>query len=374
MWTANLGIKDDSADFALVVSDRPATACGVYTSSRFAGPSVTLSREVTRNGSARAVVVISKNANVANGAGGIADALELQRLAAVAAAVDPGEVVVASTGVIGRRYPMDIIEAGLPRATAAEPASSFDDVARAIMTTDTTAKISRRSVGDASLVGVAKGVGMIEPNMATMLAFFFTDAAVAAPDLDSAFRRVVDVTFNALSIDTDTSTSDTAVILANGAAGSVDPDHFESALGEVARELVLKLAADGEGATKVIEATVSGARDADQARRVAKSIVNSPLVKTAVHGSDPNWGRIAMAVGKCEDDLDIDPDRVAITIGDVGMYPAEATRGALAEAEKHMSGDHVRLGVSLGIGAASFTAYGCDLTDGYVRVNADYTT
>ncbi|HMS14658.1 MAG TPA: bifunctional glutamate N-acetyltransferase/amino-acid acetyltransferase ArgJ [Microthrixaceae bacterium] len=380
--TANLGVKDDTTDFCVVVSDRPTAVAGVFTRSRFAGPSVTLSRSVVADGMARGVVVISKNANVANGAVGAADAAELQSLAAGLVGVDATEMVVASTGVIGRVYPMERIRdgiTGLAPDTGLAPNTAgggcdFDAVARAIMTTDTHPKIERAVVGDATIVGVAKGVGMIEPDMATLLTFFFTDAAIEPPTLDALFRRVVDRTFNALSIDTDTSTSDSAVVFANGAAGTVDLTAFEEALGEIALALVLQIAADGEGATRVIEATVTGARDGAQAKRVAKAIVNSPLVKTAVHGADPNWGRVVMAIGKCHDDTDIDPDAVRVWIGDDEMYPTLATPEVLDRASAHMLGTRVLIRADLGIGDAAFTAYGCDLTDGYVRINADYTT
>jgi glutamate N-acetyltransferase/amino-acid N-acetyltransferase len=214
---------------------------------------------------------------------------------------------------------------------------------------------------------------MIEPNMATLLTFFFTDAEVSAPALDAVFRRVVDRTFNALSIDTDTSTSDTAAVFANGLAGPVDLVEFEEALYDAALTLVKQIARDGEGATTLIEVRVTGARDAEQAKRVGKTIVNSPLVKTAVHGADPNWGRVAMAVGKCEDDLDIDQERVRIAFGDVEVYPSGAA-DALDRAQEHLRGDDVVLAVDLGIGPGAFTVYGCDLTDGYIRINADYTT
>jgi glutamate N-acetyltransferase/amino-acid N-acetyltransferase len=377
--TANLGVKDETTDFCLVVSDRPATSAGVYTQSRFAGPSVALSRAATASGAARGVVVISKNANVANGVQGEVDAAELQRLAASAAGIRPGELAVASTGVIGRSYPMDRIRGGLaavslPNADA--DADAFAAAAEAIMTTDTHPKKATATIGgpsgvSATLVGIAKGVGMIEPNMATLLTYFFTDAAIPADDLDAVFRRVMATTFNALSIDSDTSTSDSAVVIANGAAGPVGLEAFEAALHHVALRLVLMIAADGEGASKVIEVEVTGARDTAQAKLVAKSIVNSPLVKTAVHGADPNWGRIVMAIGKCDDQVDIDPERVRVGIGGIEMYPATAD---LAAAEAHMRGDRVLITADLGIADGAFTAYGCDLTDGYIRINADYTT
>jgi glutamate N-acetyltransferase/amino-acid N-acetyltransferase len=328
---------------------------------------------VTANGAARAVAVISKNANVANGDVGREDAAALQRLAAELAEVEAEEVVIASTGVIGRQYPMDTIAGGIGAIARPLAPANFDDLAEAIMTTDTEAKVVRAQCGEARIVGIAKGVGMIEPNMATLLTFFFTDAAVSATDLDLVFRSVMDRTFNALSIDTDTSTSDSAAILANGLAGPVDLAAFEQALEEVALALVLKIAGDGEGATKVIEAIVNGARDTRQAKRIAKAIINSPLVKTAVHGADPNWGRVAMAIGKCHEETDIDPEAVSIEIGGIAMYPVLA-EGGLEAASAKMRGDHVVIEVDLAVADGSFTAYGCDLTDGYVRINADYTT
>jgi glutamate N-acetyltransferase/amino-acid N-acetyltransferase len=247
-------------------------------------------------------------------------------------------------------------------------------VARAMMTTDTVAKIAGRDVGPARVVGVAKGVGMIEPDMATMLAFVLTDAEVTAPALDRLWRRAVNDTFNALSVDTDTSTSDTAAVLANGAAGPVSGVDLGVALHEVCLDLTLQLARDGEGATKLLTVTVRRARDDEQARRVAKSIVNSPLVKTAVHGADPNWGRVAMAIGKCSDDHDIHPDRTVIRFGALETYPAMPGPEGLAELARIMAADHVEIDVELGIGEAEATAYGCDLSDGYIRINADYTT
>ena len=242
------------------------------------------------------------------------------------------------------------------------------------MTTDTTPKVIRRTIGDTTLVGIAKGVGMIEPDMATLLVFFFTDAEIEASVLDKVFRSVVDRSFNALSIDTDTSTSDSAVILANGLAGPVDPAEFTAVLAEAALTLVRMIAADGEGATKVIEVEVTGARDDDQAKRVGKAVVNSPLVKTAVHGSDPNWGRIVMAVGKCQDDTDIEQDNVSVSIGGSAMFPPPADEATLEAAADYLTGDVAHIGVDLGIGEGSFVVFGCDLTDGYVRLNADYTT
>jgi glutamate N-acetyltransferase/amino-acid N-acetyltransferase len=373
---ANIGIKDDTVDFLVVTADATCTADGVFTRSRFAGPSVEISRRHVADHRARAVVVVSKNANVANGPAGLADAEELA--AGVAARLDcaPDDVLVASTGVIGRPYPMDRVRAGIAAMPATPSGTDALDAARAIMTTDTVPKIAEAIIGDgpARVVGIAKGVGMIEPDMATMIAVLLTDAAVEATVLGPTFRRVVDRTFNCVSVDTDTSTSDTAVILASGAAGAVSDADLDTALEHVARSLTRQIARDGEGAETLIEVTVDGARDAAQAKRVAKSIVNSPLVKTAVHGADPNWGRVAMAVGKCRDDTDIDQERVVIRFGSTEVYPRQLDTVGLAELSAYLRGDEVLIHVSLATGEAHATVWGCDLTDGYVRINADYTT
>jgi glutamate N-acetyltransferase/amino-acid N-acetyltransferase len=371
----NIGIKDTSDDFTLVVSDTVCAAAGVFTQSRFAGPSVTVSRRHLTNNSARAIVVISKNANVANGPQGLADANEV--VAGVAAAIGcaPTDVLIASTGVIGRPYPMDRIRAGLTGIPAAPTETDAVRVAQGIMTTDTVHKVAEATIAGstARIVGVAKGVGMIEPNMATLITLMFTDAHIDETTLDAVFRRVIDKTFNCVSVDTDTSTSDTAVILASGAAGAVDVGAFEDALHEVALSLTKQVARDGEGAETLIEVRVDAARDVEQAQRVAKSIVNSPLVKTAVHGADPNWGRVAMAVGKCND-TDIDQEKVVIRFGTQEVYPRQVDASGLDQLSRYMKGDDVLIHVSLETGSASATVWGCDLTDGYVRINADYTT
>ncbi len=371
---ANMGVKDDSQDVMIVASHEPASVAAVFTKSRFSGPSVTLSREHVADGRAQAVVVISKNANVATGAQGAANAAEVADLVAAAVGCAATEVVVGSTGVIGVQYPMERIRAHLGAVRGPFSGRSAEDVATAMMTTDTHRKVAEARAGAARVVGMAKGVGMIEPDMATMIAVITTDAEITPGDLDACFRRVVDVTFNALSVDSDTSTSDMAVLMASGAAGRVDPEEFEAALGQVCLDLTRQLAADGEGAETLIVVRVQGARDTAQAKLVAKSIVNSPLVKTAVHGCDPNWGRVAMAVGKCSDQTDIDPDRVVIRFGALEVYPTPASPSALGELEEYLARDEVLIGVDLGIADGSFTVYGCDLTDGYVRINADYTT
>jgi glutamate N-acetyltransferase / amino-acid N-acetyltransferase len=373
---ANIGVKDTSDDFVVIAADHRGPAAGVFTKSRFAGPSVLVSRRHLADGQARAMVIVSKNANVANGPDGLSDAEQLVAGVADRIGCRPDEVLVASTGVIGRRYPIDRIRAGVAALPDRLVGRSADDAARGIMTTDTVAKVASSMIGQgpARVVGIAKGVGMIEPDMATMIAVVLTDAALDAGLLDATFRGVIDRTFNCVSVDTDTSTSDTAVILTSGACGSVDPHEFEVALESVCLELTKMIARDGEGAETLIEVTVDRARDAAQAKRVAKAIVNSPLVKTAVHGADPNWGRVAMAVGKCSDDTDIDQDRVVIRFDGTEVYPKRVDEAGLQALSDYLRGTDVTIHVSLMTGDATATVWGCDLTDGYVRINADYTT
>lgn len=372
--TTAAGIKGDAEDFAVVTSTAPAAVAAMFTRSRFAGPSVLLSQDSARDGQARGVVVLSGNANVATGESGLADAEEVRARVAARLGLTADDLLIASTGVIGRPYPMGPIRATLDTLPTPLPAADFDNTAQAIMTTDTHPKRVSAACGDAVITGIAKGVGMIEPNMATLLTFFFTDAEVSAADLDAVFRRVVARSFNALSVDSDTSTSDTAAVFANGLAGPVDLAEFEQALSTVALGLVRQIAADGEGASKLIEVRVTGARDTAQAKKVGKAIVNSPLVKTAVHGADPNWGRVAMAIGKCEDEHDIDATRVTIRFGEIELYPAVAGEDVLDEAGRYLLGDEVIIAVDLGIADGAFTVYGCDLTEGYIKINADYTT
>jgi glutamate N-acetyltransferase / amino-acid N-acetyltransferase len=377
-YVTNLGVKDGTDDFVVVAAAAPATAAGMFTRSVFAGPSVRLSRANVAGGSARAVVVVSKNANVANGPNGDADNQAVVDAVAARLGCTPSEILIASTGVIGRRYPIARMLSGIAAMPVAPEGDSIDGPARGIMTTDTVPKIAERTVGSsaARVVGMAKGSGMIEPNMATMIAVVLTDAAVDSEVLRELFSTAVDRTFNCISVDTDSSTSDTAVVLASGAAGPVDRADLAAAIDAVCLDLATQIVRDGEGAEKLIEVRVDSARDRAQATRVAKAIVNSPLVKTAVHGADPNWGRVAMAIGKCDgdEDRDIDPERVTIRFGRQEMYPVRVGDGDLDALASYLKGDEILIHVSLGTGDESTTVYGCDLTDGYIRINADYTT
>ncbi|MDM9384034.1 bifunctional glutamate N-acetyltransferase/amino-acid acetyltransferase ArgJ [Chlorogloeopsis sp. ULAP01] len=373
-FITNLGIKDNTDDFVFIKSDVPCVADGVFTQSLFAGPSVTISRRNLKDAQAQGIIVISKNANVANGKVGIADAEEIIQLVANETGIATNDILIASTGVIGRSYPIEKIRAGLLGIRNKLTAADFDAAARGIMTTDTLPKLAARQIGNAKLVGIAKGVGMIEPNMATLLAFFFTDAAISKDTLPTIFRPIIDKTFNCLSIDTDTSTSDSAVILANGLAGEVEKQEFIYALQEIAHELVLAIAQDGEGATKVIEVTVDSAINYAQAKRVAKAIVNSPLVKTAIYGADPNWGRVAMAIGKCEHDKEINQEKVVIRFDDIQVYPDADSNEKLEQLQKIMHKEKVNIYVSLNVGEASVTVWGCDLSEAYIDINGKYST
>ena len=373
LHVGNIGIKDDTDDLMVLTCDTGSVAAGVFTQSRFAGPNIEISKQNIATGVVKAIAVISKNANVATGDMGRANAEEITELVASTVGADPNEIILGSTGVIGVQYPMDKIRNYLTQLTAPFSGQEAESAAAAIMTTDTHPKVAAAAAGPATIVGIAKGVGMIEPDMATMIAIITTDAEIDSDRLNEIFRQVVNKSFNALSVDTDTSTSDMAIVLTSGQAGAVEENQFESALEAVCLDLTRQLAADGEGAETLVVVDVNSARDEEQARRVAKAIVNSPLVKTAIHGRDPNWGRVAMAIGKCGD-ADINQQDVSIYFGDQEVYPTPASPQKLSELETYLASEEVRITADLGIANGTFTAYGCDLTDGYVRINADYTT
>jgi glutamate N-acetyltransferase/amino-acid N-acetyltransferase len=369
----NCGLKPAAKDLALFVSEVDAAAAAVFTRNQFPGAPIVLGRETIRGGTLRAIVANSKYSNVATGPEGVESARRMAAAAAKEVGSDASRVLVSSTGVIGVRLPIETIEAGIvgmSQDLVADPLMG----AEGIMTTDTYAKALSVTVpgSRATITWVAKGSGMIEPNMATMLVYIFTDAEVDAGSLDRALRDAVHVSFNMLSVDTDTSTSDTCAILANGLAGAVDLRAFTETLTAGCIRMTEMLARDGEGAEHLIRATVRGAANEEDARRVAKSLVNSPLVKTMVHGADPNVGRLLMAVGKCFD-VRLDPSGTDASINGHPVvrggrrldFDDDVVRATLAA-------DQVDLEVSLGVGSASATAYGCDLTKGYIEENAAY--
>jgi glutamate N-acetyltransferase/amino-acid N-acetyltransferase len=376
------GIKPQGLDLALVVADRDCAAAGVFTSNRAQAAPVLVSREHIAAGRARAVVINAGCANAATGEAGLRDAREMARITAEAVGCPPAEVVVGSTGVIGVALPMDALRAGIPKAAASLARDGGAVAARAIMTTDTRPKevVVEFELGGrrARIGGMAKGAGMIAPHMATMLAVFTTDAAVAPPLLRRALRDAVGESLNRITVDGDTSTNDMAVLLASGAAASPpvlddgpDYDLFRVALTEAARELAEKIVRDGEGATRVAEVRVEGAATPSDADRVARTVADSPLVKTALHGGDPNWGRILAAVGRAGVALDI--DRVDIHLGEVWVAEGGRAR-AYHEDDAHRAvlEDPVRIRIDLHAGPAQGWMWTCDFSRAYVDINAHY--
>ncbi len=367
----NVGLKPTARDLTLFASDVECSAAALFTRNHCPGAPIILGRETIRGGRLRAVIANSKCSNVATGDEGVRRARRMAAAAAAELGTSADRVLVSSTGVIGVPLPIEKIEAGVP-GMAGELQDDPLLGAEGIMTTDTHPKALSASVGKATITWVAKGSGMIEPNMATMLAYIFTDAAFSPEALDRMLRAAVHVSFNMLSVDTDTSTSDTCALLANGHAGPVDEGDFQAALTAGCIRMTEILARDGEGAEHLIRATVRGARNDDEARRVAKSLVNSPLVKTMVHGADPNVGRLLMAVGKCFEVT------VVANRTDAWINGFPVVQGGMrlafddATVRATLASEVVDLVVDLGVGTATAVAYGCDLTKGYVEENAAY--
>jgi glutamate N-acetyltransferase / amino-acid N-acetyltransferase len=370
-----IGIKEKNKDFALIVSDVEASAAAVFTRSTFCGAPVTLGKELIKAGRAQAFLITSGISNVATGQAGLDNARREMEAMGAELGIDPNLVLPNSTGVIGVQLPMGKILKAISGCKDALGTDNWEATSEAIMTTDTHAKLVRCKIGNAVLIGMAKGAGMIEPNMATMLSFWVTDAEIQSSDLQPLLKRVVDKSFNCLSIDSDTSTSDTVAIMANGLAGNVDLAEFERAFLDAAIILSKQIVADGEGATKIIEVVVSAAVDDAQAKKMAKSIVNSPLVKTAVYGADANWGRVAMALGKTFDER-LEPEKLKISFGEHTVYdnggPTNISDDPVEDYLRNTK--EVTISVNLGIGDSTATVWGCDLTEGYIKVNALYRT
>ncbi|MCA9526764.1 MAG: bifunctional glutamate N-acetyltransferase/amino-acid acetyltransferase ArgJ [Myxococcales bacterium] len=372
--------KSGAADLAVIVADRPVACAGVFTKNLVVAAPVVRDRALlAAGGLVRAIVVNSGNANACTGEQGARDADRMGALAAAALGCAPGEVMVASTGVIGAPLPMEKLEAGIPRALDAATADGLAAFSRAIMTTDTRPKV-RTGVIEAGgrrfqVAGAAKGAGMIHPNMATMLGFLVTDAPVAPADLDALWRRVCQDSFNAITIDGDTSTNDTALLLAGGGGEPLAGEAlaaFEAGLLPIARELARDIVRDAEGGTKTVSVTVAGATDFAAAQRVAEAIALSPLVKTALHGEDPNWGRIIAAAGRSG--VAVEPAKLRLTIGDVLLYAGGEWCGKEAEvaARAVMQTPEYPIRLDLQQGAVAHTVHTCDFGADYVRINADY--
>jgi glutamate N-acetyltransferase/amino-acid N-acetyltransferase len=376
------GIKaSGAADLALIVSDVPAAAAAVFTTNKAqAAPVIVAQEHLARSRqTARAVIVNSGCANACTGDEGLEVARGMAADAARLVGCPAEQVLVASTGVIGVSLSLDKIRRGLPAAMAALSASHGADAARAIMTTDTFPKEAASTIhlgaSTINIGGMAKGSGMIEPMMATMLAFLTTDAAVPAPMLDRALRETVDETFNAITVDGECSTNDCVMLLANGASGVAvtesSYDLFVQGLKAVCLKLALGIVRGGEGATKLVTVTVSGAASASDARRAAKAIANSPLVKTAIHGGDPNWGRLIAVAGRAGVDFDL--ARAAVTIGTTLLFKdGRPYDEASPQAAAYLKGTDIFVSVDLGAGRSSSTVWTCDLSADYVRINADY--
>ncbi len=372
-----------SLDLGLLFSEAPCTSAAVFTRNVIIGAPLVVTREAIQNGDVRAVVVNSGNANAATGERGIEDAREMQRMAADPLGLSAAEVAVASTGVIGEHLPMARIEAGINEA-AKSLGSKSESFAEASLTTDTRTKEAAVSVevGGKGVVvgGTAKGSGMIHPNMGTMLAFLTTDAKVEKSCLQKTLASATERTFNRITVDGDTSPSDMAVFLANGVAGNeeitaghADYPAFAKAVEEVARSLAKDIARDGEGATKLIEAVVAGARDEASAAKLAKSIVGSNLVKAAAFGEDANWGRALNAMGYSG--ANFDPAGVSIAFGEVEVFKdGSPAPHDVEKANAALSGNEVVISVNMSEGEASAEAWGCDLTYGYVEINGSYRT
>ena len=375
------GIKKEKKDLAILVSEVPASVAGVFTTNAVQAAPLKVTKEVVYNSQKmQAIIVNSGNANACTGKQGVADAYEMQALAATKLGIEPYLVGVASTGVIGEIMNMEPVVKGVEMLNPSNDLESGMNFAQAILTTDTVMKNTTYATvidGKEVLVsGTAKGSGMIEPNMATMLGFITTDANIESDELQKALSEITNLTFNAITVDGDTSTNDTVVVLANGLAGNepLTPAHpewnnFYTALRLVAEDLAKAIARDGEGATNLIEVEVDGAISYEEARKIAKTVVGSPLVKTAVFGCDANWGRIIAAVGYSG--ATVDPEKITIKIGGATMVEkGEPIKFSEEELIEILKQSDVKIYVSLEVGEGHGYAWGCDLTYDYVQINA----
>lgn len=379
------GLRYVKKDLGVIVCDVPASCAAVYTQNHFqAAPLKVTQQSIATEQKLQAVVVNSACANACTGDRGLKDAYEMRELCARQFGIAPHLVAVASTGVIGEFMPMEKIREGIKKLQPGVLPENAEAFQTAILTTDTVMKkacyqttIDGKTV---TIGGAAKGSGMIHPNMATMLAFITTDANISSPLLQETLRSITDVSFNQITVDGDTSTNDMVIVMASGLAGhkELTPDHpnwenFYEALKKTCEDLAKQIAKDGEGATKLIEVRVNGAKTDDDAKKIAKQIVGSNLVKTAVYGADANWGRIICAIGYAG--AMVDPDNVDISIGPISMLKrSEPQPFSEAEASAYLQNDEIVIEVDLHLGSGTGVAWGCDLTYDYVKINASYRT
>jgi len=373
---AAAGIKEGKFGLALIRAD--GTAAGVFTTNRVCAAPVALMRQQIKKGRLEAVIVNSGCANAYTGKRGYDDAVSMTQVAGEVLGTDPARIGVASTGVIGRYLDLPLISGQCKKIAPLLTHSQDAEVsaAKAIMTTDTFPKHALIRTESCSVAGIAKGSGMIAPNMGTMLAFLYTDAEVSPAKLKEALKIAADRSFNRVVVDGDTSTNDVALCTATGKAGKVPYAEFCAALEACCRSLAIQIARDGEGATKLLEVTVKGAPDEKRAAKVAKTVIESPLVKTAVYGEDPNWGRVVAAAGRAG--VKFDPDGISLWIGDGSAEFPLVTKGViiadLKTAKQAMHGKTVAFTLDLAAGDGEATAWGCDLTEKYVEINGKYTT
>jgi len=372
--------KEEKLDLAILASEVPCVAAGVLTRNKIKAAPVVLCQQRLAGAKAVGVVVNSGCANACTGEQGMADAREMAALAAGVIGAPPEQVLVASTGVIGQMLPMERIRNGLKQISLSRDGGH--EMARAIMTTDTVPKEVAVRVGGGgyTIGGVAKGAGMIHPDMATFLGFLATDARADPVFLRTALKEAVDVSFNMVSIDGDTSTNDTLLLLANGLAGNeiissgtAQAEAFQQALDGLCIHLAKAMARDGEGATKLFEVAVRGASDRVEARQIARTVVSSPLVKAAAYGNDPNWGRILAAAGRSG--AEVVESKVDLYLADICLLKAGRPQPFdHAEAVQHLNKTEVAFTLNLNLGEGSAVAWGCDLTENYAEINSHYTT
>jgi glutamate N-acetyltransferase/amino-acid N-acetyltransferase len=376
------GIKSNGKkDLAFIYVPKAYGSAGVFTVSAFAAPPLAVCKDALKRGVVKAIIINSGNANAGTGKEGLRDAKHTAELAAKILGLKAHEVAVSSTGIIGKPLPMQQITSGLTKLLSNPLARQGDLAAQAILTTDLTKKAvfttGRVAGTKISIAGFAKGSGMIAPNMATMLGFLTTDAKIDSATLQKLLRQAVDASFNMTSVDTDTSTNDMVLVFSTGEKGrkiisSKHKAEFLALLTKACQNLSRQIAADGEGATKLIEVQVEGARNLREARCIAKNVINSPLVKTAIHGADPNWGRVLAAAGK-DPSAKVDPNRVDLTFaGACVMKRGKIVPHDRAAIRKRMEVRDVPIKLHLNLGKASATAWGCDLTRGYVDINVSY--
>lgn len=372
------------SDFAVILSDVLASASGVFTKNTFCGENIEICRETVKKRKLQGVFVTSGIANVATGDIGRNNVYKILDKFSEVTNIDIDYLLNSSTGKIGPQLEIEKILKGFDSINNEYQSdqNGAQDFAKAIMTTDLKPKIRSvviRGINNqkVTLTGICKGSGMIEPNMATMLAYFITDAKISDNDIHNVLVNAVDQSFNAISVDTDTSTSDSVVIMANGLSGEVDLDEFQNAFNALALDLAKDIVRDGEGASKLLTVKVTNAQNTNFAKRVAKSIVNSPLVKSAIYGQDPNWGRIIMAIGKVFE-MPIKKDDIEIYFGDEVIF---ANNNEISQnfekVREYLANDEICITVKLSNDISfksSFTAYGCDLTEGYIDINAHYST